>query len=223
MKEHNMEYNSQKDYLEIPEYGRNIQMLIKHAVTIEDPEYRQAFIEEIVELMLQMSPHNRNYDEQRMKLWQHVFRITDYKIDVMPPNGEKPEPSNRYKKPEKVNYSAITATYRHYGHNVQKLIKKALELEDGPKRDGFVSVIGSYMKLAYKTWIKEHYVSDDIIKTDLEKLSGGKLKIPDGVFLDNLVPAKRHKKRSSSGSSSSSRGKNNKGHQKRSFKKKYKN
>ena len=215
MNEHNMEYNSQKENLEIPEYGRNIQMLIKHALTIEDPEYRQKFVEQVVELMLQMSPHNRNFDEQRIKLWHHIFRITDYKIDVMPPNGEKPSPESKYKKPERVNYPANTATYRHYGHNVQTLIKKALSMEEGPKRDAFVSVIGSYMKLAYKTWIKEHYVSDEIIKTDLEKLSGGKLKLPEGVFLDNLTPAKRSKKRSSSSSS-------NKGRQKR-MRKKHKN
>ena len=222
MKEqHNMEYNSQKENLEIPEYGRNIQMLIKHALTIEDPEYRQAFVEEIVELMLQMSPQNRIFEEQRLKLWQHVFRITDYQIDVMPPNGEKPSPESKYKKPEHVNYPEYTATYRHYGHNVQKLIRKALAMEEGPKREGFVAVIGSYMKLAYKTWIKEHYVSDEIIKSDLEKLSAGKLQLPDGIFLDNLVPAKRPTKKRTSGSSSGSNGGKNRS--KRPYKKKYKN
>ncbi len=222
MKEHNMQYNSQKDNLEIPEYGRNIQMLIQYAVTIEDSEYRQVFVEEIIELMLNMSPQNRIFEEQRIKLWQHVFRITDYKIDVMPPTGEIPVPAEWIKKPEKVNYPAITASHRHYGHNVQMLIKKALLMEEGSKRDGFVAVIGSYMKLAYKTWIKEHYVSDDIIKGDLEKLSNGVLQIPDGVFLDNLAPAKRHKKRNYSNSGSSS-GRDNKGRHKRSHKKKYKN
>ena len=217
MKEHNMEYNSQKELLEIPEYGRNIQMLIKHALTIEDPIYRQSFVEQVVELMLQMSPHNRNFEEQRTKLWAHVFRITDYKLDVTPPGEEKPGPESRFKRPERVNYPANTATFRHYGHNVQQLIKKALAMEDGPKRDGFVGVIGSYMKLAYKTWIKEHYVSDDIIKGDLEKLSGGKLQLPEGIFLDNLVPAKRSKPRNSNSSGS------NKGRGKRPHKKKYKN
>ena len=222
MNEHNMVYNSQKDNLEIPEYGRNIQMLIQHAVTIEDSEYRQAFVEEIVELMLNMSPQNRIFEEQRQKLWQHIFRITDYKIDVMPPNGKKPVPTELTKKPERVNYPAYTVTHRHYGHNVQMLIKKALAMEEGSKRDGFVEVIGSYMKLAYKTWIKEQYVSDDIIKTDLDTLSKGVLKIPDGVFLDNLTPAKRHKKRNFSSSGSSS-GRDNKGRHKRPYKKKYKN
>jgi hypothetical protein len=194
-------------------------MLIKHALTIEDPEYRQAFVEEIIELMLQMSPQNRIFEEQRLKLWHHVFRITNYEIDVMPPNGEKPQPEDRFIQPERVKYPEITATYRHYGHNVQKLIRKALAMEEGPKREGFVAVIGSYMKLAYKTWIKEHYVSDEIIKSDLEKLSAGKLQLPEGIFLDNLVPAKRPKKRHPSSSASSS----GKSRQKRSHNKKYKN
>lgn len=221
MKEHNMEYNTQKENLEIPEYGRNVQMLIKHGMSIEDPTYRQAFIEEVIELMLQMSPQNRNLEELRLKLWHQVFRITDYQIDVMPPNGEKPNPESRFKKPERVRYPEKTATYRHYGHNVQQLIRKALSMEPGPIRDGFVAVIGSYMKLAYKTWIKEHYVSDEIIISDLERLSGGKLTLPSGAFLDNLAPAKRQAKKSSSSHTSSSG--NNKNRKKIPNRKKHKN
>ena len=64
-----------------------------------------------------------------------------------------------------IPYPVSEARYRHYGHNVQVLIKKALEMEPGEKQDGFVRTIGSYMKLAYRTWNKEHFVSDDVIKT----------------------------------------------------------
>lgn len=191
---HNMEYNSEKDNLIIPEYGRNVQMLIRHAKTIENKEMRQAFVERVIDLIHQMHPQNRNIDDYRSKLWKHVFRIAEYDIDIMPPSGEIPTPETDFKKPQPVNYPASNAAYRHYGNNVQILIDKAIKMEDSPKKDGFVQVIGSYMKMAYKTWNKEHYVSDEIIKQDLLNMSNGKLSISNDSSLDILTNAKKSKK-----------------------------
>ena len=198
---HNMEYNSQKNDLIIPEYGRNVQMLIRHAKTIENDGMRQAFIEKVIDLMHQMHPQNRNIDDYRSKLWKHVFRIAEYDLDVMPPSGEIPTPETDIIRPEPVNYPASNAEYRHYGNNVQILIDKAIKMEDGPKKDGFVLVIGGYMKMAYKTWNKEHYVSDEIIKQDLVNMSDGKLSIANDVSLDGLTNANRRKKRDHDNSS----------------------
>ena len=175
-----MEYNSNKEELIIPEYGRNIQGMIRYARDLPTRAERQRYIEEIVILMMQMHPQNRN------KMWKHVFRIAEYNLDVMPPNGEIPRPEDSRKRPEKVPYPAKETKFRHYGHNVQRLIARALQMEEGPKKEGFVQVIGSYMKLAYKTWNREHYVSDDTIIEDLEHLSGGKLKVTEDASLDNL-------------------------------------
>lgn len=181
-----MEYNSRKEELVIPEYGRNVQAMIRFAREVPDRVARQRYIEQIVALMMQMHPQNRNLDDYREKMWKHVFRIAEYKIDVMPPNGEIPKPEDSRKRPDKVPYPTKETKFRHYGHNVQRLVAKALQMEDGPKKEGFVQVIGSYMKLAYKTWNREHYVSDDIIIEDLEHLSGGKLKMMEDAYLDNL-------------------------------------
>ncbi len=188
-----MEYNSAREDLIIPEYGRNVQKLINHARTIEDPAYRQKFVEAVVDLMQQMHPQSRNIDDYRDRLWKHVFRIARYDLDVMPPSGRKPRPEDSQKHPEKVPYPVMEAKFRHYGHNVQQLIKKALAMPPGPKRDGFVAVIGSYMKLAYRTWNKEHYVSDDIIKGDLESLSNGQLSLDDSVAIDKLSGSNRRR------------------------------
>lgn len=181
-----MEYNSKKEELIIPEYGRNVQAMIRYAREVPDRAQRQRYIEQIVALMMQMHPQNRNLEDYRDKMWKHVFRIAEYNLDVMPPNGEIPKPEDSRKHPEKVPYPTKETKFRHYGHNVQKLVARALQMEEGPKKDGFVQVIGSYMKLAYKTWNREHYVSDDIIIEDLEHLSGGKLKVMEEASLDNL-------------------------------------
>ena len=193
-----MEYNSARENLIIPEYGRNVQKLINHAKTIEDPALRQKFVEALVDLMQQMHPQSRNIDDYRDRLWKHVFRIAKYELDVVPPNGNKPDPEDSKKRPDKVGYPVVEAKFRHYGHNVQQLIKKALSMDPGPKRDGFVAVIGSYMKLAYRTWNKEHYVSDDVIRENLETLSNGQLTLDDSAPIDNLSGYGRRRKRPSS-------------------------
>lgn len=192
-----MEYNSKREELIIPEYGRHIQNMIRYARTIPDRNKRQQFIEKIVTLMMQMHPQNRSLEDYRDKMWKHVFNIAEYDLDVTPPNGEIPTPEDKKKKPDRVPYPEREAKFRHYGHNVQKLVAKAISMEEGSKKDGFVQVIGSYMKLAYKTWNREHYVSDDIILDDLESLSQGKLKMVEDVSLDNLT--RSNVKRSSSG------------------------
>lgn len=197
-----MTYNSAKENLTIPEYGRHVQMLVDHAKTIEDPEYRQRFANRIIRLMMQMQPQNRNMDDYREKLWKHLFRIANYELDVTPPEGiERPTPDQAYKKPESIPYPEAEVRARHYGHNVQKLIKKAIAMEEGPKRDGFIASIAAYMKLAYKTWNREHYVSDDVIKSDLVKLSGGVLSIPDNQSLENLGGNSSRRRSNKNGSS----------------------
>jgi len=196
MNEHNMEYNSQKTLLEMSEYGRNIQMMVDHAKTIEDPEYRQAFAERIIVLMHQMHPQNRSIDDYRAKLWKHFFRIADYEIDVTPPEGDLPTKEDKLKRPQGMDYPETAARFRHYGHNVQKLIEKALLMEDGPVKDGFVSAIGSYMKLAFRTWNREHFVSDEAIIADLESYSKGKLKLAEGSTFNNFVNNTRDNKSS---------------------------
>ncbi|MFT4758402.1 MAG: hypothetical protein ACI9XO_000499 [Paraglaciecola sp.] len=183
----NLIYNSQMEKLEIPEYGRNVQTLIRHAKEITDLDERQFFVEKVVHLMMQMHPQNKNLDDYRDKMWKHVFRIANFDLPgVIPPNGAIPTPENTRKRPDRVPYPFVARKFRHYGHHVQTLIDKAIEMEDGEVKKGFVQVIGSYMKLAYRTWNKDHYVSDDLIIEELESLSKGKLKLEEDARLDSL-------------------------------------
>ncbi len=181
------EYNSSQSQITITEYGRNVQKLVEHAKSIVNPAERQAFAERIIWLMQQISPQSRNVEDYREKLWKHLFRIADYGLEVSPPEGIVVKPEDAKKHPDKVPYPESQAQFRHYGHNVQRMIQQALEMPDGPKKDGFIAVIGAYMKLAYKTWNREHYVSDEVIKSDLANLSGGQIVIDDAISLDDLA------------------------------------
>ena len=189
MRKMEIEYNTSRNELVMPEYGRHVQLMVEEAKRLTDNAHRQAFVEKIVELMYIMNPQQREVEDYQDRLWKHVFRISGYDLEgVMPPNGIIPTPENDRKKPQAIEYPGTQLRFRHYGHYIQELIKKAKELEDGPIKEGLVASIGSYMKLAYKTWNRDHYVSDDVIKNDLVALSGGILSMPDEMAIENLTP-----------------------------------
>ena len=112
----------------------------------------------------------------------------------MPPNGIHPTLDDKVKKPEPIAYPPSGARFRHYGNNVHLLIKKAQEMEDPIIKEGLVGTIGAYMKLAYRTWNKEHYVSDEIIKNDLDTLSNGTLELDEDQKIDRLATANKRRR-----------------------------
>jgi len=203
-----LEYNSSRENLTISEYGRHVQKLIKHAKTIEDKELRQAFVESIIDLMHQMNPQNKNVQEYRLRLWRHLFRIADYDIDVVAPEGVSPSKPDDNRKEVKLEYPQSEFRFRHYGNTIQLMIRKAVAMEDEEQKQEFSEVIAAYMKLAYRTWNREHYVNDEIIKNDLVKLSKGKLKLDEDFMIGNIggTPKRQHKGKSPS---RNHKGKNN--------------
>lgn len=199
-----MDYNSQREELTIPEYGRHVQKLIDYCKTLEKEDERQALAEIIVRLMMQMNPQSRNMEDYQDKLWKHFFRIAEYEIQVVPPNGDAPNRPEDDVRPDQLHYPESHPRFRHYGHLVQELIEKAVKMEDDDKKADFTRVIAAYMKLAYKTWNKDHYVSDDAIKEDLKTISDGRLELPENVQIENLTQnSGGNKRRQSNG-----RGKN---------------
>lgn len=199
-----MEYNSQKDLLIIPEYGRNMQELIRHAFTFEDKEERLAYLKRVIQLMQLMHPQSRNTDDSILKLWQHVIRIAEKDLEVELPQGIEPEAN--LPTPDNVAYPEEITRFRHYGKNVRTMISKAVEMEEGPIRDGFVRAIATYMKVAYQNWHREPNVNDDIIKGDLISISQSKLTLPDDIFEE---PAPQRRKGSNNSYSKRDRDSNN--------------
>jgi hypothetical protein len=196
----NMTYNSEREDIIISEYGRIVQNMIEQAKAIPDREKRQATVERIIELMVQLFPQSKSVDDYRLKIWKHVMRISRYELDVTPPEGVATDPEMDKTLPAPLAYPGSSNKFRHYGAHVQQLIQRALAMESGPIKDEFVRVIASYMKLAYRTWNKEHFVSDDVIKDDLKMMSGGALEVHESTALNDfppqsIVPANRKRKR----------------------------
>lgn len=196
MEKIDMFYNSEAELLIKSEYGRHVQNLVNHAKTIEDQEFRQKFVERIVNLMYQMNPRSKNIAEYKDSIWQDVFKIAGFDLEgVLPPNGQVPTQEEAQLRPDRLDYPKGEKRFRHYGHYVQEMIKKAISMEDEEKKTIYTSYIASYMKLAYRTWNREHFVNDNVIKEDLLTLSDGKLIIEENVLIENLVNPNQQRRR----------------------------
>lgn len=173
-----MEYNTTRNYLIMKEYGRNIQKMVEYLLTIEDPEERQRNAMAVIELMGTLNPHLRNVEDFRHKLWDHLFLISGFTLEVESPYPIPTEETLRTK-PDKLPYPKKYPKNRHFGKNLEMVINKALEEESAEKKEGFTQCIGNYMKLAYGNWHKES-VHDDAIKGELLAITDGALEYHPG-------------------------------------------
>ncbi len=186
------DYNSERAPLVVAEYGRHIHDLIQHVKTIADDEKRQKTAEFIINMMHSMVPSNKQFHERQDTLWKHFFRMADYEIDVKAPEGVNIAKRAEDAEAPYMDYPETHKRYRHYGQLIQRLTDKVNEMPEGDKKEEAVSLIASYMKLAYSTWNKNHFVNDDVVKTDLKAMSRGKLEADDDTNFGYL--ASSHKK-----------------------------
>jgi hypothetical protein len=172
-----LEYNSEREKLIIPEYGRHILKLVNHCLALEDRETRNKMAEAIVQVMGNMQPHLRDVPDFQHKLWDQLFIMSDYRLDVDTPYP-KPEREVLQAKPEPLAYPRSASKYRFYGNNIQIMIDTALTWEEGEMKDALVYAIANHMKKCYLNWNKDT-VDDDVILSHLDELSGGKLTLKD--------------------------------------------
>lgn len=184
-----MEYNTSLPHMIIPEYGRHIHKMIDHAVTIEDKEERNKIAGAIITVMGQLNPHLRDVTDFKHKLWDHLFIMSDFKLDVDSPYP-LPTRETFQTKPDRVPYPGKKIRFKHYGRTAQDLIEKAKEYEDGEEKDVLVEQIANLMKRSYLNWNRDS-VDDEVILKQLNELSEGKLKLADGVSLKYFQPPMR--------------------------------
>jgi hypothetical protein len=185
----NMEYNTTRNHLVIREYGRHIQKMVEYVLTLEDREKRQKNAYALIELMGFLNPHLKNVEDFRHKLWDHLFLISDFKLDVDSPY---PIPTRETLKarPQQLGYPKRYPRYNHLGKNIEIVIDKALNETDGEKRQGFANAIAYYMKLTYSNWHKE-LVHDDNIQTELSSMTKGELEFNNRPFIKHRVDNSR--------------------------------
>jgi len=189
------DYNTQRKKLVLPEYGRNVYKMVEHLMSIEDREERNKAARAIISIMGNLNPHLRDVADFKHKLWDHLFIMSDFKLDIDSPY-EKPTPEVLFEKPRPVPYGNYNIRFKHYGKVIELMINKAADYPEGKEREALIRLIANHMKKCYLTWNRE-VVSDDIIFDDLRNLSNGKIVIDNGLKLSETrdILAKNKKKR----------------------------
>lgn len=171
-----MEYNTQREYMILPEYGRNVQNMIHHAVQLPTKEERLKAANAIIVVMGYLNPQIKNIDDYEHKLWIHLMVMSDFQLDVDCPY-EIPTIEGLYEKPERVNYPQGKITYGHYGKYTEKIIHEIVKLEEDDKRF-YKREIANFMKKQFLTY-NNKAVENHVIVEQLEELSEGVLSLKD--------------------------------------------
>jgi hypothetical protein len=160
-----------KNKVILKEYGKNIQKLVDYVKTVPDQEKRTEYAYALVELMKQLNPLLKSESDQ--KLWDDMYIMSDFELEV---DGPFPMPPKELlgKKPQRVGYPEGEVRFKHYGRNIEKLIEKAIEIEDDEEQETALIYIGQLMRSFHSTWNRENF-DDAIILDDIKTLSKGKL------------------------------------------------
>ncbi len=178
-----MEYNTKQKRLPLPEYGRSVQKMVDHALTIEDRDERQKCANTIITIMASMFPNLRSLPDFDRKLWDHLAIMSDFRLDIdYPVEVIKKETFNE--PPQRIPYQAGEIKFRHYGRIVEEMIAHACTLEEGEERNRLIEIIAIQMKKNYIAWNKDG-VEDKKIFEDLRIYSKGKIDIADGEIKIN--------------------------------------
>ncbi|NJM24255.1 MAG: DUF4290 domain-containing protein [Bacteroidia bacterium] len=179
------EYNTQRPAIILKEYGRNVQKLIEYIRKNPDKEKRTELAYALIELIKQLTPSLKEQPENPQRLWDDLYIIADFNLDI---NSPFPVPDRDivFKKPRRMDYPQSNIRFKHYGKNIEKLVKEALKKEDPQEREDAIIYLGKLMKTFYSNWNKET-LDDSVILKDIQEMSGGALKMTlEKVREDNL-------------------------------------
>lgn len=179
-----MEYNSEREKLILPEYGRNVQNMVKHALETKDREERNKIAQAIINVMGALFPYLRDVDDYKHKLWDHLFIMSNFELDVDSPYP-KPEPESFTERPEMITYPNNDFRYGHYGQSVEKFIAVVGNLPEGEEKTKAAIQIANLMKRMYVTYNRDT-VTDEVILKQLNELSKGKIKLDEEIELINI-------------------------------------
>jgi hypothetical protein len=215
----NIEYNSERPKLIIPEYGRHIQKMVDYAVSIEDREERNKVAQAIIGVMGNLNPHLRDVSDFQHKLWDQLFIISDFKLDADSPYP-KPTRELLEERPQPLEYPQNHPKYRFYGNNIKRMIDVCISWEEGELKDALKFTIANHMKKSYLNWNKDT-VEDKAIFNHLYELSDGKINLArfdaDLTESKNLVRSRPTNSKSRTTNTRKHHNNNNKGRSKKRY------
>lgn len=173
-----LEYNTDRKDLVLPEYGRHLQKLIDQVVLIEDREERNKAARAAIDIMGTINPHLRDVLDFQHKLWDQLFKMSRFELDVDSPY-EKPKAVTNFNAPILIDYPTNNHKYRYYGSHIVDMINEAITWEEGERKEALIMVIANHMKKSYVNWNNES-VEDGVIFHHLKELSRGQIDLTNG-------------------------------------------
>ena len=170
-----LEYNTEREHLIIPEYGRHLQKMVNHAKALPTKEERNKVAKAIINVMGNLQPHLRDVPDFQHKLWDQLFIMADFELDADSPYP-KPSKEELNESPEPLKYPQNHPKYRFYGNNIKTMIDVANTWEDGELKEALVYTIANHMKKCFLNWNKDT-VEDAVIFEHLYELSDGKINL----------------------------------------------
>lgn len=178
-----LEYNTQRPELRVPGYGRNIQKMVKYAISIDSKEERNKIAQAIVSVMGQVNPQLKEIEDLNHKLWTHLFLISDFDLKVDSPYP-KPSSTTFTEKPEILDYPQEKIKYGQYGLAIQNMLQVIGDMEEDDKKEYLSGLMANLMKRMYLTW-NRNSVEDELIANQINSLSDGKIKLKDDFEFDS--------------------------------------
>ena len=190
----NLEYNTEREDLIIPEYGRHIKKMIDHVSSLKSKDERNKLSNAIISVMGNLQPHLRDVPDFQHKLWDQLFIMSDFKLDADSP-FEKPSKDILDSKPLPLEYPQSFPKYRFYGNNIKIMIDEAVKWDNSDKKDALIFTIANHMKKCFLNWNKDN-VEDQVIFEHLYELSDSKIDIKNSniELLDSSVLIRTKKK-----------------------------
>ena len=183
-----MQYNTQREQLIMPEYGRGIQYMVDLAVSLPDKKVRQQCANTIVAIMGRIQPDNTNAADAEIRLWNHLAKISRYKLDIDYPVEIVPE-QEALEHPKPLHYPMQKIRRRHYGHLVESALQYAQTLPDGEERTALVGMVANQMKQNLFVWNRDS-MDENLVMQDIKRYTDGQLQLqPDFHFASVGIPS----------------------------------
>ncbi len=175
-----LDYNTQREKLIMPEYGREVQSMIDYAVTLEDRDERQRCANAIVAIMERMFPQAAGTADFQQKLWDHLAIMSGFRLDIDYP-CDISQAGKIAEKPAPVEYPMKKIPVKHYGYMMFELFDKLKTMEDGPERDELIRITANQMKRNLRQW-SNGSADDEKVASDLAAYTGGRVQLDLDTF-----------------------------------------
>ena len=170
-----LDYNTHREQLLMPEYGREIQKMVDYAVSLTDKAERQSCAQEIIRMMETKVPELHDNADFEQTLWDHLYLMSHKQLDIDWP-FDVTAAEKLQEKPKAIPLPQEGMRLRHYGKLLEQLFEKLKTMPEGEERDALAFYTANQMKRNLMTW-GHGSMSDEKVADDLARFTDGVIQL----------------------------------------------